>query len=126
MKRGDPFTATGMVCNFNRAEFESEYGKIEFGKSSLHEFENKPAVVVGAHKAAQLQQPQTSTVERETPSSVTEPTPQTEPAPQSATPSAQAAQNTALPSTASPLPLIAFVGAFALIAGFTVPLLRRQ
>jgi hypothetical protein len=126
MKRGDPFTATGVVRNFDRTELERQYGTIDFGKSSLHDFDNKPAVVVGAHRAAQLEQPQTSTVEREKPSPVTESTPQTEQAPQAVAPSEPKNESTELPRTASPLPLIGLVGFLALMAGLSVPLLRRQ
>jgi hypothetical protein len=118
MKRGDPFTATGIVRNFDRAEFEREYGTMDLGKSSLHEFENKPVLVVGAHQAAELQQPEASTIEREKPSSVTEPA--------ATASSSQTNESTKLPKTASPLPLIALVGILALIARLTLPLLRRQ
>ena len=126
MKKGDPFSATGVVRNFDRAGLERQYGTIDFGKSSLHEFENKPVVVVGARHAAQLEHPQTPTVEREKPSSVTESTPQSEQAPQPAAPSEQKSESAALPRTASPLPLIGFIGFLALLAGVSVPLLRRQ
>jgi hypothetical protein len=126
MKRGDPFTATGVVRNFDRTALERQYGTIDVGKSSLHDFDNKPAVVVGAHRAAQLEHPQTSTVKREKPSSVTESTPQTEQAPQAAAPSEPKNESAALPRTASPLPLIGFIGFLALMAGLSVPLFRRQ
>jgi hypothetical protein len=126
MKRGDPFMATGVVSNFDRAGLERQYGTIDFGKSSLHKFENKPVVVVGARQAARLEPPQTPPVEREKPSSVTKSTPQTEQAPQAAAPPEQKNESTALPRTASPVPLIGFIGFLALLAGLGVPLLRRQ
>jgi hypothetical protein len=120
MKRGDPFTATGVVRNFDRAAFEHEYGNVDFGKSALHEFDNKPVLVVGARQAAELRQPQTSTIEREKPSSNTQPSPTTEPS------QAQVGENRTLPKTASPLPLIALVGVLALMAALTLPLLRHD
>jgi hypothetical protein len=126
MKKGDPFMATGVVRNFDRAEFQRQYANIDFGKSSLHDFDNKPAVVVGARQAARVEPPKTSNVEREKPAAVTEPTPQTEPAPQATAPAPQTDENQALPRTASPLPLIGLIGVLALMAGLSVPLLRRQ
>ena len=117
MKEGDPFKVSGRVRNFDRAAFEREYGALDFGKAPLHSFDNKPVLVVGARKTANLEQPQA--IGREKPSTTE---------PEAAAPAAPTEQTTPsnLPRTASPLPAIGLAGLLALILGLGMPLLRRQ
>ncbi|PWT77888.1 MAG: hypothetical protein C5B58_16065 [Acidobacteria bacterium] len=107
MKKGEPFTATGIVENFDRAKFEREYGNLDYGKAPLDKFDNKPVLVVTGAKSAKLQKPQASVSEPQNPSTA-------EPGPAS------------LPRTASPLPALGFVGLLSLTLGLGLPLLRRQ
>jgi hypothetical protein len=113
MKKGEPFTATGVVRNFNRAEFERQYGTLDYGKAPLDKFENKPVLVVTGAKSAKLQRPQGTAAVREKPS-VAEQAPATENQPAS------------LPRTASPLPALGLTGLISLMLGLGLPLLRRQ
>jgi hypothetical protein len=114
MKKGDPFTATGVIRNFDRSALEREYGTMDLGNAPLNKFENKPVLVVGGQKSAQLQPRQKSVVERQKPSEAERSTQATAPSEQT------------LPRTASPLPAIALAGLLALIAGLSIPLLHRQ
>jgi hypothetical protein len=100
-KKGEPITATGMIRNFDQAQFEKDYGKIDFGNAPLAKFENKPVLVIGGHKTAKLEQP-TETTQPET------------------------TQEHALPRTASSLPGLGLAGLIALIVGLGVPRFRRQ
>ncbi len=107
MKKGESFTATGIVENFDRAKFEREYGNLDYGKAPLDKFDNKPVLVVTGARSAKLQKPQGAAVERQKPSSA-------EPPP------------AALPRTASSLPALGFAGLLFLMLGLGLPLLRRQ
>jgi hypothetical protein len=61
MKKDDPFTATGKIRNFDRAQLEREYGSIDFGNTPLDKFKDKPVLVVTRGRSARLgQQPAAS------------------------------------------------------------------
>jgi hypothetical protein len=107
MKKGEPFTATGIVQNFDRAKFEREYGKLDYGNAPLDKFDNKPVLVVTGGRSARLQKPQGAVAEQQSPSVAGK-------APAS------------LPRTASALPALGLAGLLCLMLGLGLPLLRRQ
>jgi len=119
MKEGDPINVTGMVRDFDRDQFVQQYGNVDFGKAPLHSFDHKPVLVVGGSRTSNLGRSVVpNTGERQKPAVREQ---------ESATTTTdQSTNNTALPRTASPLPLIGLVGLVAMVCAFSLPLFRRQ
>jgi len=67
MKKGEPVTLTGIVCNFDKAAFERQYGKLAFGDAPLGKFKNKPVLIVTGTQSASLEQPQEPVAEVQPP-----------------------------------------------------------
>jgi len=153
-EKGKIVRATGTVRMFDRVALEQEFGHIDFGSAPLGQYENQPVLLLGAKEFASFEQqekveqqaavippepqPPARQVER-TPEPQAEraQAPEAQPAPPAPTapPSATTPQvqqppepqvDRSLPKTASPMPLVGFVGLLSLIAGFSLRLLRQS
>jgi hypothetical protein len=96
MKKNEPVTLTGTVRKFDPDALQREYGTMDFGKAPLNKV--GAVLIIGSRQSARAEQPAQ---------------------PGAATPSA-------LPRTASPLPLLGLAGLMFVVLGLGVPLLRRQ
>ena len=56
MKKGEPVTLTGIVCNFDRAAFDRQYGKLNYGDAPLGKFKNKPVLIVTGAQSARVEE----------------------------------------------------------------------
>ena len=153
MKKGEPVTLTGIVCNFDRAAFDRQYGKLNYGDAPLGKFKNKPVLIVTGAQSARLEEQAQEPVAQVQPPTVEESTSSTEQqaaipptVEQPATPPVGAAilhaaarstdiasnelpaapSQQELPRTASSLPGLALAGLIATILGLGIPRLRRQ
>ncbi len=78
MKKGEPVTLTGIVCNFDRDAFDRQYGKLNYGDAPLGKFKNKPVLIVTGAQSARLEEQAQEPVAQVQPPTVEESTSSTE------------------------------------------------